>query len=321
MLPLITTKFSVEKSNHGRGVHLWCDYMSEVYYPLQCSPADPSFFKGNLTALQLSTIGVSKFSAEASRTVRRKSNVCDEEVVFIFPTRGREKLSQMGLECEVGPGEMYVLTSSENYTTQIHDNSHNVTIKVPASYMRERIPSLDTIFARRNIANVGLVPVVSQLALQTFRLASSSDSDVLKHVEANILDLICLAVETHSLEDIHESTTEALSDVTLQRLSAFLSCHFRDPDLSPDDAAASLRVSVRYVHKVFHMNGTTFGRELLALRLREADRMLREGSVKSKSLLPIAEIAYACGFCSQSHFSARYKQHFGITPSECRSGI
>jgi AraC-like DNA-binding protein len=321
VLPLITTKFAIKKSHHGRGVGLWCDYMSEVYYALECSPADPSSFEGDLTALQLSTIGISKFSAKASQTVRRKLDSCDEEVVFIFPTRGREKCSQLGLECEFGPGEVYILTSSKNYTTHIDNNSQNVTIKAPASYIRERIPSLDMMYARRNIANVGLVPIVSQMAVQTFRLASSPDFGVLKRAEDTILDLICLMLETHSLDDIQESTAAGLADVTLQRLSAFLSCHFRDPDLAPEHAAASLRVSVRYVHKIFHMNGTTFGRELLALRLREADRMLRGDSVKNRLLPPISDIAYACGFCSQSHFSTRYKQHFGVTPSECRSGI
>ncbi|MCB2401163.1 MULTISPECIES: helix-turn-helix domain-containing protein [Rhizobium] len=34
--------------------------------------------------------------------------------------------------------------------------------------------------------------------------------------------------------------------------------------------------------------------------------------------LPISEVAYICGFSSQSHFSARYKEHFGFTPNERR---
>ena len=319
MLPWITTRFALNKSRQGRGAQLWCDYMSEVYFPLECSPKDPGSFEGSLTALQLSTIGISKFTANALRTVRRRPASGDDEVVFIFPTRNREIFNQFGREDEVEPGDMYVLTSSEDYWTRIEDNSNNVTIKAPASYIRQRIPSLDNTFGRRGIANVGLVPIVSQLALQTVRLAPSADSGILKRAEDNIIELIGLMLETQSIQDIHESTTTALSDVTLQRLSAFLSCHYRDPGLSPEHAATSLRVSVRYVHKIYQMNGTTFGRELLRLRLREADRMLRTPPGKNALPHPISEIAYACGFCSQSHFSVRYKEHFGMTPGESRS--
>lgn len=319
MMPWTKTSFELSKSSQGQAAQRWCDYMSEVYFPLECSPKDSFSFKGALSALQLSKIGISKFTANALRTVRRRPTSGEDEVVFIFPTRNREKFSQFGLEDEVGPGEAYVLTSSEAYWTMIEDNSSNVTIKAPASCIRQIFPSIDNIYGRRGIANIGLVPIVSQLALQTLRLGSSADSSILKRAENNIIELICLMLETESIQDVHESTTTALSDVTLQRLSAFLSCHYPDPGLSPQHAATSLRVSVRYVHKIYQMNGTTFGRELLRLRLREADRMLRTPPGKNAVPDPISEIAYACGFCSQSHFSARYKEHFGITPGESRS--
>ncbi|MDQ1850786.1 helix-turn-helix domain-containing protein [Gemmobacter fulvus] len=321
MNPWITTTFKLNKSKQGQAAQLWCGYMSEVYFPLECSPRDSSSFEGALSALQLSTIGISKFTANAMRTVRRRQTSGEDEVVFIFPTRNREKFNHFGLEDEVGPGEVYVLNSSEAYWTMIEDNSSNVTIKAPASYIRQRFPSIDSTYGRRGIANIGLVPIVSHLALQTFRLAPSADPGILKRAEDNIIDLVCLMLETQSIQDVHESATTALADVTLQRLSAFLSCHYRDPGLSPEHAASSLRVSVRYVHKIYQMNGTTFGRELLRLRLLEADRMLRTPPGKNALPRPISEIAYACGFCSQSHFSVRYKQHFGITPGESRSAL
>ncbi|QND24220.1 helix-turn-helix transcriptional regulator (plasmid) [Rhizobium leguminosarum bv. viciae] len=69
---------------------------------------------------------------------------------------------------------------------------------------------------------------------------------------------------------------------------------------------------------MYHLHGTTFGRELMGLRLREADRLLRAPYGKNSLPLPISEVAYICGFSSQSHFSARYKEHFGFTPNERR---
>ena len=320
MQPLTKTLFTTRGARQGRSAQVWCDYMQEVYFPLECTPADPASFEGSLTALQLHKIGISKFSANAVRTVRRHQSTDTEDVIFIFPTRERERFGQRGIEADVGPGEMYILNSSEGYWTQIGNETQNVTIKVPANLIRERLPFLDDRYGRRDVANAGLVPIVAQLALQTFHMVPSLDAKVMNRTEDNIIDLMCLMLETRDVLHIPESTTAGVSDVTFQRLSAFLSYHFGDPDLAPQHAANSLRVSPRYVHKVFQMHGTTFGRELLRLRLREADRLLGSSSVRRSSPVPIAEIAYSCGFCSQSHFAGRYKEYYGITPSERRLG-
>lgn len=320
MLSLTKTEFSISKAEQAGSAQRWCDYMGEVYYPLDCTPLNPRSFEGSLTALQLSNLGISKFTADALRTVRRQQRSGTEDVVFIFPTREREHFGHLGIEDDVGPGEMYVLNSSEPYWTQIADKTQNVTIKVPANCVRERFPLLDRTYGRRDIANAGMVPIVAQLALQTFNMVPLVDAQVLKRTEDNILDLMCIMLETRNVRDVPESTTVALSDITFQRLSSFLSLHFRDPGLAPEHAATSLRVSLRYVHKVYQLHGTTFGRELMGLRLREADRLLRAPYGKNSLPLPISEVAYICGFSSQSHFSARYKEHFGFTPNERRLG-
>lgn len=315
---LTKTVLSIGKAQQADITQLWCDYMGEVYYPLDCTPIDPRSFEGSITAVQLSSMGISRFNADALRTVRRRQLSGAEDVVFIFPTREREHFGHLGIEDEVGPGEVYVLNASEPYWTQIADKTQNITIKVAAACLRERFPLLETTFGRRDVANAGMVPVVAQLALQTSDMAPLVDQKVLKRTEDNILDLICIMLETRHVSDVPESTTAALSDITFQRLSSFLSMHFRDPTLAPEHAATSLRVSLRYVHKVCQIHGTTFGRELIGLRLREADRLLRAPFGKNASPLPISEVAYICGFSSQTHFSARFKEHFGYTPNERR---
>ncbi|HEY8924353.1 MAG TPA: helix-turn-helix transcriptional regulator, partial [Polyangia bacterium] len=52
---------------------------------------------------------------------------------------------------------------------------------------------------------------------------------------------------------------------------------------------------------------------LLARRIERAKTMLRDRSV------PIAMIAIACGFSSQSHLNAVFKRHTGATPGQYRN--
>lgn len=59
----------------------------------------------------------------------------------------------------------------------------------------------------------------------------------------------------------------------------------------------------------FHAaTGLTVGEALLAIRLREAQRMLVEGR---GSML---DVALACGFGSQSHFNHRFRRATGLSP-------
>ncbi len=73
------------------------------------------------------------------------------------------------------------------------------------------------------------------------------------------------------------------------------------------------KISIPTVYREFrrHFN-TTPGEFVTRRRLQRAVALLRE------TKLPIAEISSRLQFSSPFYFSRRFKQYFGITPSECR---
>ena len=48
-------------------------------------------------------------------------------------------------------------------------------------------------------------------------------------------------------------------------------------------------------------------------------RMVKAQALITRSLLPLTDIAMACGFSSASHFSNRVKSATGLTPSQLRA--
>ena len=90
-------------------------------------------------------------------------------------------------------------------------------------------------------------------------------------------------------------------------------CH--EPALDPGAVAAALGLSRRYVHVLFASDGTTFSQELYACRLQRAQRLLRDGRYAG---VGIAEIAWQCGFNEPSHFTRRFRERFGVAPSQYR---
>ena len=61
--------------------------------------------------------------------------------------------------------------------------------------------------------------------------------------------------------------------------------------------------------------GQTPHRYLLELRLTKAQALIASG------LMPLIDIALACGFCSHAHFTTAFRSRFGLSPSAYRRGL
>lgn len=84
-------------------------------------------------------------------------------------------------------------------------------------------------------------------------------------------------------------------------------------DLSLKKLAAVSNLDPTYFHKLFtRAYGKTPAQRVLSRRITAAQIALEEGN------LPVAEIAAACGFSSQTYFAAKFREITGRTPSEYR---
>lgn len=83
--------------------------------------------------------------------------------------------------------------------------------------------------------------------------------------------------------------------------------------ISRPDLAKAVGISVRQLERLFrrYLNVTP-GQFDVILRLQKGRQLLRLTN------LPISEISASCGFGSQSHFTRRYRCHFGTTPRSDR---
>ncbi|WP_168199883.1 AraC family transcriptional regulator [Citricoccus sp. SGAir0253] len=86
---------------------------------------------------------------------------------------------------------------------------------------------------------------------------------------------------------------------------------FAEASLDREQVAAAAGVSERQLARLFAARGQSFAEHLLARRLQAAEAWLASDPDAS-----IAEIARRCGFTSPSHFTRRFKERTGVTPSE-----
>ena len=74
------------------------------------------------------------------------------------------------------------------------------------------------------------------------------------------------------------------------------------------DAVGLSRVQLH--RRVKELTGISVGEFIRNIRLQQAARLLSEGDIT------VSQVAYAVGFANPTHFSAAFKRHFGVTPSE-----
>jgi AraC-like DNA-binding protein len=112
-----------------------------------------------------------------------------------------------------------------------------------------------------------------------------------------------------------EAQTASGPDKLYRQLRSALRERCLEPDLAPSDFAASQGISRRSLYASFARAGTTFGNELMRLRLDAAHRLLSDRRCDG---LTVLEIAARCGFAEPSHFARRFRGTYGVGPLEYR---
>ena len=113
---------------------------------------------------------------------------------------------------------------------------------------------------------------------------------------------------------IGELPSSRLTPVQLGMIDEYIHAHL-DQKITLADLAACLHLSVPHFERMFRV--TTHVppyRYVLELRLEQA-RVLLE-----RTRLPVAEVAVQCGFSSQSHFTAHFSRHVGVSPARFARG-
>src|ERR1700686_3502651 len=94
-----------------------------------------------------------------------------------------------------------------------------------------------------------------------------------------------------------------------------ISAHLGDGDLSGAEVARRQRVTPRYIHKLFEIEGLTFSSYLLGQRLSRAHRTLSDPRLSDRN---ISSVAFDVGFGDLSYFNRAFRRCYAATPTEIR---
>lgn len=102
----------------------------------------------------------------------------------------------------------------------------------------------------------------------------------------------------------------------ISRMNDIISANMDNPKFSVEELADKLNVSrVQLYRKVKAILGISISDHINNIKLERAAELLKSGSMN------ISEIAYALGFSSPNYFSTAFKNKFGVSPKEFKTGI
>lgn len=123
---------------------------------------------------------------------------------------------------------------------------------------------------------------------------------------------VTMIVETESADMRSTPSLAAL----FNRITVAIEKRLHDPDLSSARVARVEGISERYLQKLFEQNGESFTHYLRERRLQRA----RAALVTSAEIrLPVADVAYSCGFGDAANFNRVFKERFGLPPGAFRN--
>ncbi len=118
------------------------------------------------------------------------------------------------------------------------------------------------------------------------------------------------------IEEIkHLNSRQKASNRTVEKALDYMHTHFKEP-LTNTEIATALGYHPYYLGSLFRTHlGKTPRQCLDEMRLQHAKILLYEGEKT------VYEIADACGFKTPEHFTKRFKQMHGVTPTDYRKHL
>lgn len=272
---------------------------------------DPSGH-GAVQFARVAWLGIGRVRAAAHRVVndpRRLGSLSGSDVHVVLQVSGTSVLEQTGHMLTLEPG---------GWAAPHVDHPYTMT-------SRERTERLILVICRKQLA---AELTSTQWAGRAFSAASGTGriffstavclADELPYIlisqAQTLADQLTALLHVALLQEISCGPVEE-SALRRERVNRYVAQHLRDPQLTVERIAADLGSSSRTLARVFAPHGETLMEYVYRQRLAGVRRDLLNPMLEAYSL---ADIAGSWGFVNYTHFSDRFRTHFGVTATTVR---
>lgn len=259
-------------------------------------------------------LGIGHSISSVSRVRRTARHIVNDDLVLRMNLAGSRTLCQRGREAIVGPGEA-VLSSGAEISTATTTESRFVSFRVPVKPIKALVPDVEDRVARTIPSGTDGLRLLAAYGDILQDPATTATSELRRIAVTHVHDLVALTLGAVG-EASELARTRGGRAARLREIKSGIEQQLGDPDLSIGKLAASHRMPVRYLQRLFEADGATFTDFVLERRLRRARQLLGDPRYTHQ---PIGYIAFETGFANQSYFNRTFRARFGASPSDVRA--
>jgi AraC-like DNA-binding protein len=296
----------------------WQDAICEIYFQVDCRPEERDDYDGLVREARFGpliltdTLSAPQVVLRQNRHISRLDKDC---YILGLPQYGRVGFSQGNTSLTMDRGAAGLFYASEPYDLRGKSPVRVYWMEIPQHALASRFSSgrapLNAVF---NIER-GLGRIAAEFCTTLATESAVLDSEARAKLGDEFLDILATAVDTGlDREPTGESTVRK---ARLRSVKAYIDAHLREPDLSLDSIARNNGISLRYLHELFTAMDSSVSDWIWLRRLQQCYALLSHPAHAARS---ITEIAFSMGFNSSSHFSNRFREEFGLRPSDVRLG-
>jgi len=307
-------RWSTAEVDSRHAMASWVDTICKSFLEIDIDSPARERFHGQLEQTELGPASLHIVEADSQRIQRTPERIARSRYAgfFLLQLRaGQIRFQQYGRQSSIAAGDSVLIDCSAPYRLEYPDTTRSVVLRFPNEWLRNWLPAPEQLAGLPLRSGRGWSHVLGAAlaSLDTERdqqLALPAGT-----VAEQIAALLALAAgpELQALRG---------SQKLLKRVLGTLRDRSHETGLTPGAVAEAHGVSKRYLHHLFAHAGTTFGNELMRLRMQSAQRLLADARYAA---LTVSEVALRCGFMDPSHFARRFRKAHGVGPSECRASL
>jgi AraC-like DNA-binding protein len=307
--------FSTADEEHKNSFRRWRETIFERIVPVKLTPADAEAFQGTMEAADVGPLSITRLTQSAIRTeataetIRRHGKYDTLNVAMVLS--GEVFSAQDDRTSIQRPGDIVVLDRRPAIMATQAD-SQTLFVEVPRERLERALGSTrryTTLTIGTDQASTALVTTFFGELVRTY---TRLPPDTSNQMAAIGIDLLIASIAERIAREMPKPLQGTL---IVQRAMAYIEANFGDPSLDPAKLAAAVGVSLRYLQQLFHERERNIADWIWRRRLEIAAQRLTDPGYAH---MPLGGLAYGCGFNDQAHFSRRFKERYGLPPSEYR---
>jgi AraC-like DNA-binding protein len=212
-------------------------------------------------------------------------------------------------EMTTRPGDLVVSDGTSPWASQARTEFDSETRLFPRKVIDAHLPGSARVPSLVLTGRDGLAGIVKAYLDAFAAQIDALDDREVELVAENFCRLLAVACGAAAGE--HK---EAIRLGRLEQAKRYIDLRLMDPEMTPEKAAAALKMSVRQLHLLFEPSGTSFAKYVLERRLEQCRAALMDPTGRRS----VTDIALACGFNSLWTFNRTFRRAFGVRPSDVR---